>query len=72
MGDDGAAGALAVKRAGGNVIAESEETAIVYGMPRQAVRIGAVDAVLPLHAIPDAIQNGFARESAKRGGMGHE
>ena len=72
MGDDGAAGALAVKRAGGNVIAESEETAVVYGMPRQAVRIGAVDAVLPLHAIPDAIQNGFARERAKRGGMGHE
>jgi two-component system chemotaxis response regulator CheB len=72
MGDDGAAGALAVKRAGGNVIAESEETAVVYGMPRQAVRMGAVDALLPLHAIPDAIQNGFARERAKRGGMGHE
>lgn len=68
MGDDGAAGALAVKRAGGNVIAESEETAVVYGMPRQAVRIGAVDAVLPLHAIPDAIQNGFAHERAKREG----
>ena len=72
MGDDGAAGALAVKRAGGNVIAESEETAVVYGMPRQAVRIGAVDAVLPLHAIPDAIQNGFALERAKRGGTSHE
>jgi two-component system chemotaxis response regulator CheB len=70
MGDDGAAGALEVKRAGGNVIAESEETAVVYGMPRQAVRSGAVDAVLALHAIPEAIQNGFARESAKRGGRG--
>jgi two-component system chemotaxis response regulator CheB len=72
MGDDGAAGALAVKRSGGNVIAESEETAVVFGMPRQAVRIGAVDAVLPLHRIPNAIQNGFARERAKRGGKGHE
>jgi chemotaxis response regulator CheB len=41
-------------------------------MPRQAVRIGAVDAVLPLHAIPAAIQNGFAQESAKREGKGHE
>jgi two-component system chemotaxis response regulator CheB len=61
-----------VKRAGGNVIAESEETAVVYGMPRQAVRSGAVDAVLPLHAIPDAIQNGFARERAKRGSVGDE
>jgi two-component system, chemotaxis family, protein-glutamate methylesterase/glutaminase len=70
MGDDGAAGSRAVKRRGGNVIAESEETAVVYGMPRQAARIGAVDALLPLHAIPDAIQNGFARERAKRGGRG--
>jgi two-component system chemotaxis response regulator CheB len=68
MGDDGAAGSLAVKRHGGNVIAESEETAVIYGMPRQAARIGAVDALLPLHAIPDAIQNGFARERARRGG----
>ncbi len=72
MGDDGARGALAVKRAGGNVIAESEETAVVYGMPRQAVRSGAVDALLALHAIPEAIQNGFARELAKRGVTGHE
>ncbi len=68
MGDDGALGALAVKRGGGNVIAESEETAVIYGMPRQAVRIGAVDAVLALHQIPNAIQNGFAGENAKREG----
>jgi two-component system chemotaxis response regulator CheB len=72
MGDDGAAGALAVKRAGGNVIAESEETSVVFGMPRQAVRIGAVDAVLPLHEIPNAIQNGFAAERAKREGLANE
>jgi two-component system chemotaxis response regulator CheB len=69
MGDDGAAGALAVKRGGGNVIAESEETSVVFGMPRQAVRIGAVDAVLPLHEIPNAIQNGFAADRAKREGL---
>ncbi len=66
MGHDGAAGALAVKRAGGNVIAESEQTAVIYGMPQQAVRAGAVDALLPLYEIPDAIQNGFASEQAKR------
>jgi two-component system chemotaxis response regulator CheB len=69
MGDDGAAGALAVKRAGGNVITESEETSVVFGMPRQAVRSGAVDAVLPLHEIPNAIQNGFAADRAKREGL---
>ncbi len=72
MGDDGAVGAISVKRNGGNVIAESEETAVVYGMPRQAVRMGAVDAVLPLHAIPNAIMNGFARERAKREGISDE
>ncbi len=66
MGDDGAAGALAVKRGGGNVIAESEQTAVIYGMPQQAVRVGAVDAVFPLYEIPAAIQKGFAGEKAKR------
>jgi two-component system chemotaxis response regulator CheB len=66
MGHDGAVGALAVKRAGGNVIAESEQTAVIWGMPQQAVRVGAVDALLPLYEIPDAIENGFASERAKR------
>jgi two-component system chemotaxis response regulator CheB len=51
MGDDGREGVLAVKRAGGHVIAEAEETAVVFGMPKQAIRTGAVDAVLPLDAI---------------------
>ena len=53
-------GALAVKRAGGNVIVESEETAVIYGMPQQAIRAGAVDAVMPLQGIAPAILNGFA------------
>jgi len=59
MGDDGRAGALAVKRGGGNVIAESEETAVIFGMPQQAIRAGAVDAVMPLQEIAPAILNGF-------------
>jgi len=60
MGDDGAAGASDVKRAGGNVIVESAETAVIYGMPQQAIRMGAVDAVLPLHAIAALIESGLA------------
>ena len=60
MGDDGAAGAAAVKRAGGNVIVESAETAVIYGMPQQAIRMGAVDAVLPLHEIAPLIESGLA------------
>jgi two-component system chemotaxis response regulator CheB len=48
------------------VIAESEATAVIFGMPRQAVRLGAVDAVLPLYEIPLAIQKGFAADRARR------
>ncbi len=62
MGDDGRRGVCTVKECGGTVIAESEETAIIYGMPQQAVRSGAVDLVLPLHEIPTAIHSGVSRE----------
>jgi two-component system, chemotaxis family, protein-glutamate methylesterase/glutaminase len=60
MGDDGRRGVRSVKEAGGNVIVESEETAVVYGMPQQAIRAGAVDAVLTLPGIAAAIQVGIA------------
>ncbi|HPX60344.1 MAG TPA: chemotaxis response regulator protein-glutamate methylesterase [Deltaproteobacteria bacterium] len=61
MGNDGSSGVQAVKSQGGYVIAESEETAVVYGMPREACATGAVDCVLPLNMIPSAIlrQGGF-------------
>jgi two-component system chemotaxis response regulator CheB len=58
MGDDGRAGVESVKLSGGSVIAESESTAVIFGMPRQAIRSGAVDQVLPLGAIAAAIQSG--------------
>ncbi len=51
MGDDGVAGAKAIREAGGIVIAESQETAVVNGMPGSAVRAGVVTEVLPLPAI---------------------
>ena len=51
MGDDGVEGASAIREAGGIVIAESQETAVVYGMPGAAVRAGVVTEVLPLPAI---------------------
>jgi two-component system, chemotaxis family, protein-glutamate methylesterase/glutaminase len=53
MGDDGVAGAKAIRDAGGIVIAESQETAVVYGMPGAAVRAGVVTEILPLPAIGD-------------------
>lgn len=48
MGSDGTAGARCIKAAGGLVLAEAEETCVVYGMPRSAVRAGVVDALMPL------------------------
>jgi two-component system chemotaxis response regulator CheB len=55
MGDDGAAGVGAVRAAGGLAVAEAEETCVVYGMPREAARTGAVGRVLPLPEIGAAI-----------------
>jgi two-component system chemotaxis response regulator CheB len=51
MGRDGAAGLLAVRRAGGLTVAQDEATSVVYGMPREAALIGAAQSVLPLDAI---------------------
>jgi two-component system, chemotaxis family, protein-glutamate methylesterase/glutaminase len=51
MGDDGASGLLDIRRSGGYTIAEDESTAVVYGMPASAVRLGAVCESLPLGAI---------------------
>jgi two-component system chemotaxis response regulator CheB len=51
MGRDGAAGLLKVRRAGGVTIAQDATTSVVYGMPREAVRLGAALRVLPLGEI---------------------
>ncbi len=51
MGDDGVEGAKAIRAAGGIVIAESQETAVVNGMPGAAVRASLANEVLPLPAI---------------------
>ena len=70
MGDDGRRGVRAVREGGGTVIAESEETAVIFGMPQQAIRTGAVDAVLPLSEIAPAIQAGLPRRRELRNGEG--
>ena len=53
MGDDGVAGGRAIHAAGGNVIAESEDSAVVYGMPGAAARAGIVSELLTLPGIAD-------------------
>ena len=55
MGDDGARGMLEMKQAGAATIAQDEATCVVFGMPKEAIKNGAVDRVLPLEAIAGAI-----------------
>lgn len=51
MGGDGARGLLEMKQAGAKTIAQDEKTCVVFGMPKEAIKLGAVDKVLPLEAI---------------------
>ncbi len=51
MGDDGARGLLDMRRAGAATAAQDEATSVVYGMPREAVRLGAAERELPLGSI---------------------
>jgi two-component system, chemotaxis family, protein-glutamate methylesterase/glutaminase len=53
MGDDGVDGAREIRDAGGMVIAESEDTAVVFGMPGAAIRAGVATLTLPLPGIAD-------------------
>ena len=60
MGSDGSIGVRAVRRTNGRVLAESQDTAIVYGMPKEAIQTGCVDETLPLEKIIESIHT-FAR-----------
>jgi two-component system chemotaxis response regulator CheB len=57
MGNDGARGALAIKKQQGQCLAESEESAVIFGMPQEAIRAGAVDKVLPLVKMAEEISS---------------
>ncbi len=55
MGKDGAAGMLEMKQAGAHNIAQNENTSVVFGMPKEAIKLGAADEVLPLEMIGAAM-----------------
>ena len=56
MGNDGAQGAKAIKTAGGLVLAQDEATSVIFGMPAEAIKTGAVDQVLSIDDIYPAIE----------------
>ncbi|WP_151060202.1 CheB methylesterase domain-containing protein [Borreliella turdi] len=55
MGDDGAICMLEMKQNGAYTIAQDQETSVVFGMPMEAIKIGAVDKILPLSKIADHV-----------------
>jgi two-component system chemotaxis response regulator CheB len=55
MGDDGARGMLEMKQAGAATIAQDEATCVVFGMPKEAIKLGGVDKVMPLQSVARAI-----------------
>lgn len=57
MGADGAAGLMEMKQAGAATIAQNERTCVVFGMPKEAIKMGAADKVLPLNSIAQQIIN---------------
>jgi two-component system, chemotaxis family, protein-glutamate methylesterase/glutaminase len=57
MGDDGAKGLLEMKEAGAKTIAQDEKSCVVFGMPKEAIKLGASDFVLPLEQIANQVLN---------------
>lgn len=56
MGNDGSRGVQAIKSAGGHVIAQDEATAVIFGMPSEAIKTGAVDQILPIEQVYHGIE----------------
>ena len=57
MGDDGARGLREMREAGAKTLGQDEQSCVVYGMPKEAFKLGAVERELPLDQIPAAILN---------------
>jgi two-component system chemotaxis response regulator CheB len=60
MGDDGARGLLTMKQTGSQTIAQDEASCVVFGMPKEAIKLGAVDKVLPLSQIAATVLLGVS------------
>lgn len=62
MGKDGARGMLEMKRAGAYTFAQDEASCVVYGMPKEAVALGAVDEIVPLAQMANRVLAQLARQ----------
>lgn len=71
MGADGAKGMLAMRRGGAYNLAQDEDSCVVFGMPREAIKVGAVDEVLPLAMIPRAIVAALGKRTLSNAGVAH-
>ena len=60
MGADGAAGMVALRESGAHTIAQDEESCVVFGMPKEAIKLGGADDILPLDEIPAALLRAFS------------
>jgi two-component system chemotaxis response regulator CheB len=63
MGHDGARGLLDIKMAGGTTFAQDENSCVVFGMPKEAIRLGAASFTLPLHKMAPEILKHVARST---------
>jgi two-component system chemotaxis response regulator CheB len=68
MGSDGAEGLLDIRRAGGFTLAQDEETCVVFGMPREAVRRGAVDRSMAPASMAELLRRMADRPARREGG----
>ncbi len=57
MGKDGAEGLLKMRQAGARTIAQDEKSCVVFGMPKEAIQVGAAEKVLPLQKIGQEVMN---------------
>lgn len=73
MGDDGAQGLLEIKEAGGMTFAQDEASCVVFGMPNEAIRLGAVDKknIVSLEKIPHALMRYFQNLESKQSEQNH-
>jgi two-component system chemotaxis response regulator CheB len=65
MGRDGARGMLAMRHAGAYTLAQDESSCVIFGMPKEAIEIGAVDEVAPLARLRDRALFAAARQEAR-------